>query len=271
MEPNKIPSIKTQIAIVKTLLDGSPKPQRKIAEEIGKEESTISKAIGYLKKAYVVDIVPQSIKSGGRSNTGIYTNNLCSLTYDLDHGIKIVLFFKSVLTLKFLKESETEDIINTLQKSDKIISMVADKEKELAIKKACLVNEKYNCKIKNRLQNIKITDDEINKEMEDFKEKLRISPLFFKICLEAELMGLNNNVGEITKFELEPPQDSPMFSILWDGLVMDSIFKTCVYAEYLQGIKNDDALEIVVKDNILHAKIKGRLEFIPIPASSLSS
>jgi DNA-binding Lrp family transcriptional regulator len=188
MEPNKIPSIKTQIAIVKTLLNGSPKPQRKIAEEIGKEESTISKAIGYLKKANVVDIVPKSIKSGGRSNTGMYLNNLCSLTYDLGHGVNILLFFKSVFTLKFLKESETENIINTLQKSDKILDTLLDQHPELCLKEfppeAWERAREEEKKIPGVEETFKmIVEGTIEPGKEEFKKYLKISPAFFKICL----------------------------------------------------------------------------------------
>lgn len=241
---NKIPSVKTQIAIVKNLLDGSTKSQRKIAGEIEKEESTISKAIVYLKKANVVDITPQIKESSGRSNTGLYKNNLCSLTYDLDHGINILSFFKSVLTQKFLKESESEDIINILQKKDIIISMVAHEHRDRAIDKARFVNEKYPSKNKNRLHPITITNDEINKEMDDFKEKLRISPTFFKTCLKAEPMDLNNSFADIIKYEIEIPEDSTEESLyIWQGHVLDSVFKACVIAEHVQGVKNDEALE----------------------------
>lgn len=148
MESNENKSIKTQISIVKSLLDGSSKSQRQIAKEINKEESTVSKALGYLSKAKVVVITPHVIQSGYK-NKGMYKNNLCRLSYDLDKDFNILnflknfldpktlkpldydldnffnvlIFFKNVLNSQTLKQSEVEDIINTLQKYDKIIDL----------------------------------------------------------------------------------------------------------------------------------------------------
>lgn len=258
MESNKIPSIKTQIAIVNTLLDGSPKPQRKIAEEIGKEESTISKAIGYLKKANVVDIVPQSIKSGGRSNTGMYPNNLCSLTYDLDHGMNILLFFKSVLTLKFLKESETEDIINTLQKSDKILSMLSETHKMSCVYKAGLPQAETSDR------GMSISKPEIDKAMEDFKEQLTLSPTFFEACLNNDSGDLHNKHALIFSiFEGKFTPDSILIN-KYNGLVLDRLFEACVISDILKGNEPLEAVGYLQEKN-------QQLKISSIPASSLSS
>ncbi len=148
MNQNK--SIKTQISIVKSLLDGSSKSQRQIAKEINREESTVSKALGYLSKAKVVVITPDVIQSGYK-NKGMYKNNLCRLSYDLDKNdgfnilkflrnfldpktlkpldydldnvFNVLIFFKNVLNSQTLNQSEVEDIIATLQKYDKIIDL----------------------------------------------------------------------------------------------------------------------------------------------------
>ncbi len=124
MKSNKNTQLKTQIKIVKTLLDGSSKSQRQIAGEINKEESTVSKALFYLRGVIISE--GKIIKSGGRSNKGFYKNNLCRLSYEVDKGIHVLNFFRNVLTEKTLSGQEESDIIKTLTKEDKFISIITD-------------------------------------------------------------------------------------------------------------------------------------------------
>lgn len=121
MKSNGNKSIRTQVKIVKSLLDGSQKSQRDIAEEIQKKESTISKAISYLKKGGIVH-VEEGISSG-RHNKGIYDCNNCQLTYEIDNGSNVINFIIGVLNLPNLKQEEEYNIIETLRNSEKFIDV----------------------------------------------------------------------------------------------------------------------------------------------------
>lgn len=126
MKTNKIPFINTQIKIVTNLLDGSKKYQRKIASEIGRGESTTSRALDYLVREKVVEKDKKEV-TGGKRNKGKYPAKLCYLSYEIDNGAHILNFFKTVLLQKNLKKSDEKDIINNLHKIKKIRELLLKK------------------------------------------------------------------------------------------------------------------------------------------------
>lgn len=120
MKSNENPLINTQIDIVKVLLDGKTKSQRQIADEIGKEESTVSKALDYLEGVVIKE--EKEILSGGRRNKGIYKNKLCHLTYQVENGKHVLQFFRKVAKIENLKNKK--DFFDFLQKNDQILSLL---------------------------------------------------------------------------------------------------------------------------------------------------
>jgi hypothetical protein len=121
MENTKNPYLRTHIAIIKALLDGSKKTQNQIAKETNYEKSTISHALDYLEKKKKVIIRETIKKESGYTNKGNYNNKLCWLTFKVDNGKHV---------LEFLREILKEDIslIPDLQKSDIILSTLVDND-----------------------------------------------------------------------------------------------------------------------------------------------
>ncbi len=113
--------IKTQIAIILTLLDGSAKSQRQIARKIKKGDSTVSKALVYLKN--VIETEEKEIESGSR-NKGIYKNKLCRLTYNIENGKYVLNFLREISNSGNLKGHYIREYIGTLSKNDKILEML---------------------------------------------------------------------------------------------------------------------------------------------------
>src|SRR5574341_2560435 len=117
MKSNKMPFINTQLKIVRVLLDGSKKHQREIAREIGRKESTISRALDYLVRDKVVCKEKLKTNSGGRKNKGLYDVKKCWLSYEVDKGIYILYFIKNLPEILLNDKSLLAD----LQKSNKIM------------------------------------------------------------------------------------------------------------------------------------------------------
>jgi DNA-binding Lrp family transcriptional regulator len=202
METNENKSIKTQIEIVKSLLDGSNKPQRQIANEIGKEESTVSKALGYLVKDNVVAIDPKIIYSG-KHNKGMYKNNLCCLNYELNNGLHILKFLRCVFSLESLRKKDINGLVSVLQNNNKILDMLQDihpefRGRDIEITPAMREAFKYNTTdFRPYADKVNTLEDVLNFKplivpfleaqnqafKDDFKKYLRESPTFFKMCL----------------------------------------------------------------------------------------
>lgn len=178
MKSNENPYLRTQIAIVKTLLSGSKKTQKQIADETNYEKSTISHALDDLEKKNII-IRESTKKESGNRNKGKYKNNLCWLTYEINNGYEILQFFKDVLNLRTLKQQEAKDIIETLQKNNKFLDILLYKHPILchSIFSISEVVASFN----ESGANIN-AEEEIQSEKEDFKNKLKSSPTFFKIC-----------------------------------------------------------------------------------------
>jgi len=121
MKSDEIPQIKTQIAIVVALIDGTTKSQRQIAKEIGKEESTVSRALEYLAGVVKKD---DKIIESGRRNKGKYKNKLCYLTYSTENGQHVLHFLKKVSNYKYVKETDKAEFFNFLKQSDQILSLL---------------------------------------------------------------------------------------------------------------------------------------------------
>jgi DNA-binding MarR family transcriptional regulator len=188
MVSNENAYLKTQIAIVKTLLDGSRKTQNQIAAETNYEKSTISHAIDDLEKRNINIIKREEIKKeSGNRNKGKFKNKLCWLTYEIDNGLKILEFFRDALNLKTLKQQEAEEIIETLQKNDKFLGILLEKHP--------LFYKLYfnSQKVVEIFEGQGIDVDElIQTEKDDFKKKLKSSPTFFKICFLNETENIIN-------------------------------------------------------------------------------
>ena len=116
MKTNKNPYLKTQIEIMKVLLDGSKKPQNQIAKETNYEKSTISHALDNLEKRKVILRERKNLESG-YTNKGNYSNKLCWISFELDDRKPI---------LDFLREMVQNDksIIPFLQKRWEIIHLI---------------------------------------------------------------------------------------------------------------------------------------------------
>jgi len=237
MKSNEIPQLKTQIAIVKKLLDGSKKSQRKIADEIEKEESTVCKALEYLKD--VVEYEEKKIESG-RFNKGIYKNKLRYINFEKSD---IIYFFRKVLSLEKFNQREEEDIISSLQKSDLFLETLS----------------------KNSICAWLLENPELESEREDLRDMLRLSPTFFKLIIKNESKNMNNigiflclgttdwgfaltNFGgkiEIQKI-LHPEREESLKNceqiincLFSRSILREEFFKWCVRNDYLQsGVLN---------------------------------
>ncbi|MFZ3167356.1 MAG: hypothetical protein WA130_07050 [Candidatus Methanoperedens sp.] len=237
MKSNEFPQLKTQITIVKKLLDGSKKSQRKIAEEIGKEESTVFRALEYLKD--VVEYEEKEIESGKR-NKGIYKNKLRYINFEKSN---IIYFFNKVLNLKTLNQQDEADIISSLQKSELFIETLS----------------------KNSICGWLLQSPEL--ESEDLREMLRFSPTFFKLIIKNEPENMNKIVTRLclgttewgiamvnTNEELEnlkklhPEKEADLKNLKHIGYwffsrsnLRDEFFKWCVRIDYLQtGLMKDE-------------------------------
>lgn len=121
METTKNPYLRTHIAIIKALLDGSKKTQNQIAKETNYEKSTISHALDYLEKKKKVIIREPIKKESGYTNKGNYNNKLCWLTYEVDNGKHVLEFLREIL-------KKYPSLISDLQKNDKIFSILEDND-----------------------------------------------------------------------------------------------------------------------------------------------
>lgn len=219
-------SIKTQIQIVKCLLDGSIKSQRQIADEIGKEESTISKALAYLIKEKTVNITPKIIKSG-RKNKGLYKNNQCQLSYHSKNGVNVLMFFKNVLNSKTLKKYEAEEIIDTLRSSDKFIGVLRDSFMR--------TNEssQRDCVVTVQFYEVRLP------------QMLNLSPSFFEYFLNigsTTRFWKNQDKLTVAGFILSKWMERGYFEVSED---METIFEHFVFSDVLKGCSNPEAMEWV--------------------------
>ncbi|VVB96417.1 Uncharacterised protein [uncultured archaeon] len=270
MESNENKSIRTQIEIVKSLLDGSNKSQRQIAYEINKEESTVSKALRYLEKAKVIAVAPHIIKSGNH-NKGMYKNNICCLDYNLDGGVNILIFFKYVLKQKTLKQKDADDIVSTLQKNSRVVDLLA--------------NEFYKNlpKIKEYADEIKIFSYYLRGSQTFFKLVLSNSPdslidRFLTIytitpegiyrgiveeCIETDCKKTGVKKDELDKQKFFPEDETTIGDRKLLGLLKelnDSIFESCVRSDILAGIYNQSAIDYIRKKN--EAAVRHREQWI---------
>lgn len=214
MKTNKNPYIRTHIAIIKVLLDGSKKTQNQIAKETEYEKSTISHALDYLERMNVI-IREQIKKESGYTNKGKYPNKSCWLTYEIDNGKYVLEFLKEIV-------GKDSTIITDLQKSDRVVSLLAQKHKTIWEQKAW-----YGLP---------------NAETE-FKQKLRNSPKFFNFCLDSESCALSNDfLRDISSiFNPELINSDPEFWDLIKGY--DLIFKACVMTDLLNGNRINEPFE----------------------------
>lgn len=214
MNSNKNPNLKTEIEIVKALLDGSKKTQNQIAEETKYEKSTISHALRDLEIKSVITRAETKIDSG-RTNKGKYKNKLCWLTYEVDNGKPVLEFLREIL-------KKDNSLISDLQKSDRVVSLLVEKHKTVWEQKA-----RYG----------------LHNAEDDFKQKLRISPKFFNLCLDCESCALSNDLlRDISSiFNPEFVHSNPEFWNLISGY--DLIFKACVTSDLLNGDRINEPFE----------------------------
>lgn len=158
--------LRTQIAITKTLLDGSKKTQNQIAKETKYSKSTISHAIKELdvKKIILRDPIK---KESGYTNKGKYENKLCHLSFEIDNGNHVLNFFRSVLSEKTLSKQAENEILKTFGESEKIISRIVNNNKDHA----------------------SWLKDPAGQDF--FKKMLQLSPTFLKIYLNSDLTFQN--------------------------------------------------------------------------------
>lgn len=253
MKSNENKSIKTQIEIVKTLLDGSKKTQRQIADEIIKEESTVSKALRYLEIEEVVTIESKIIESGNR-NKGLYKNNLCRLSFDQDYGQNVLKFFKNVFNLNSLKSDYYDEIITTLQLSDPFT---------FALAASFLSNDG-----RKNLPEIKEKSPLDYVVFKQTEEWLRTSRTFLKTCLTANFSKLYPDLSDIILTEsfaeiaildaLEPVK--PQKEVFMND-VLTFIYEHSIRTDIVSGCASVDGLNYL---NYLKAKARTQSKMFKI-------
>ncbi|MCZ7393435.1 MAG: hypothetical protein ABOK23_08455 [Candidatus Methanoperedens sp.] len=325
MKSNENKSIKTQIKIILSLLDGSNKPQRQIAKEIEKEESTVSKALRYLEKDKVVAVAPQIINSG-RRNKGMYKNNLCRLSYEVDSGFYVLNFFRSVFAQKTFSKQEENELLNTLQKNDKILEMLVKKQDWLIDyekarqksepkpidcdmclrdlpepcpsgcpsggdeqqRQSCLKFRKENPKyIVPTYQEFEKSKAELEKNLNEmnealknelknkFKNRLRMSPYFFKACLTNTHEELEEQLTKIYNLTVDAHLEKHPLSIFSLGFLedapevrtwvfFDKIFEICVVHDIMENEASEEAKKDVLEMNRHKANVLEDIECLGI-------
>lgn len=246
MKSNENKSIKTQIKIILLLLDGSKKTQRQIAKEIGKEESTVSKALKYLENDMVVEATSKIINSGGRKNRGLYKSNLCFLTYHLDNGKNILRFIRRILNLKTLREYEAEDLVQYLHKEDRFLEAPIEELSQQLSFPTTKVKDDYK----------KAFEKEVPIAVRLFlKELFRQSLSFFEYCIKNEPDKLEKTSQDFSWLSQEgvcmEHVDRNYAPKMPDGVirfgrmltVLQDIFKICVYNDVLKGYKNTEVIK----------------------------
>jgi DNA-binding Lrp family transcriptional regulator len=233
MKSNKNPYLKTQTEIIKTLLDGSKKTQNQIAKETDYEKSTISHALNDLEKKKVILREPIKIESG-YTNKGIYNNKLCWLTYEVDNGEHV---------LDFLREILDPIIISDLQKSDKVISLLAD----------IVQIKRYS----SNGEEIPLTTD----YFEVCKNMLRLSPSFFKNILTNDEFATKWTLIACSirtpSYGIPTPEYRDVSGIL--NIIIPPL-EHCVINDVLKGVSTSDELNmlnwlkkgLILKGNELH-------------------
>jgi hypothetical protein len=233
MKTNKNTQLKTQIKIVKTLLDGSYKSQRQIAAEINREESTVSKALSYLKDVILTE--ERIIISGGRSNKGLYKNKLCHLSYEVEKGIHILNFYKNVFTEKTLSRQEEAEIFKTLTEEDKFISIIMDQEgKDILLLESTPT-------LKNFL-----------------KQMLQLSPTF----LEEILLMVSFDNFKKTWLELNPWLESSSIKMTTQDIDQLIYLELAKHSVLKDGVKSNDMQK--VRTFIKKTENQDGLNFIPM-------
>ena len=248
VKSDKIPGIKTQIKIVNVLLDGSKKYQRQIAAEIGRGESTTSRALDYLVRENVV-LKEEKEVDGGKRNKGKYAAKLCFLSYETDNGVNIINFYRDILNSKTLTHKEEGEIINTLEKCEKTISSVADKLH-------------FFTEMPGPTHEIKQIIETENREK--LKTMLKLSTTFFKMCLQQSADALNSaaidvfwlsDKGQAQKLiddsiqkskitKNNPTLETQLINCVFGNHMVsavDIIFQSCVNTDILNGLKNKEA------------------------------
>lgn len=217
--------IKTQIEIIKCLLDGSIKSQRQIADEIGKAESTVSKDLAYLKKEKIVNITSKTIMSG-KKNKGLYNNNQCQLSYHSENGVNVLMFFRNVLNLKTLKRYEVEDIINTLRSSDNFIGFLRD------FFRGINGDSKEDCADTVHFYNVKIP------------QMFKLSPSFFEYFLNigstTRFWKISTGTLTVSEFISHVWEERGYFEVSEDT---ETIFEHCIFNDVLKECSNPEAME----------------------------
>ncbi len=311
--------IKTQIAIILTLLDGSAKSQRQIAREIKKGDSTISKALVYLKN--VIETEEKEIESGSR-NKGIYKNKLCRLTYDIEDGKYVLDFLRETSSSGTLKGHYIQEYINTLSKNDKILEMLvknhfwlidyetwkadltppnpANRMCDACIshlnkpplcnfdehqRKKCLEymenpkqfslesdvdKDAFFIEIKEGLRNYA---ESIQNELKSkFKNRLKISPYFFKICLTKTPEELKNQFNRIYRVTLDSHLKKHPFNIMSIGsepeavlkAYFDIIFEISVFYDILNRNASEEAVGYISEMNRRKAEVLEDIENLDV-------
>ncbi len=225
MKTNKNTQLKTQIKIVKTLLDGSHKSQRQIAAEINREESTVSKALSYLDKEIITE--EKFIQSGGRSNKGVYKNKLCHISYEVDRGIHILNFFKKIFMEKTLSRQEEAVIIRTLTESDKFISIIIDS----------------NTWLKDQEGKDILLLESTSTLKDFFKKMLQLSPTFLKVFLSPDL-----TFRKFKKTWLEFNPTQTYTAELIDLLVYLELAKHSILTDGLEGNDMQKAINYITEN-----------------------
>ena len=285
MKTNKIPFINTQIKIVNNLLDGSKKYQRKIASEIGREESTISRALDYLVRGKVI-IKEKKDVVGGKRNKGTYPAKICYLSYDIDDGAHILNFFKIVLSQQDIKKSDEIDIIKNLQQTKKIRELLCRKYFSLIdisiIMFDLMIKDNYNLMLTRTVEFQQHLSKEciphVYNELKEFVKKpestngykvnlmyyLGCSPTFLKILLKNEPSDLATKYSDIYfnpnnalfikcyNFSIHDPIFKDFKDLYFNNflcLLIDTIFSESVHIDTIEGNALQDSLDF--KTNII--------------------
>jgi hypothetical protein len=208
-------NLKTHIAIVKTLLDGSKKTQRQIAKDTDYKESTISKALAGLKKDNVVQIL-----EGQKINKN-YSSHQVWLSYEIDNGRYVIEFIRNVNSIK-----KFNTFISELFPSEKLIDMIIFQQDKI----------------------VEVIDSA------HFRNMLCSSPSFFEnflvntcfleefLKLSLEMNPLNPEFGCFDKQKtkvmlLRIPSD------LYNGAIL--AFQHCVINDFLKSKYTHDAVAIM--------------------------
>ncbi|MBU4220350.1 MAG: winged helix-turn-helix domain-containing protein [Euryarchaeota archaeon] len=226
METTKNPYLRTHIAIIKALLDGSKKTQNQIAKETNYEKSTISHALDYLENKKKVIIREPIKKESGYTNKGNYNNKLCWLTYEVDNGTHVLEFLREIL-------NKDTSFITDLQKSDKIIKLIFP---------YIMAETNYN----------EILYPEIFNYIPDM---VRLSPTFFKNFLKNE--SYLSSFGKIWE-EMYVIKDSELLPISEynnidcmcyipdHDLIIFEAFNHSVIDDYINGCGKPEALKLIL-------------------------